>query len=169
MIINIPTIPHTGSYLVADGLFGGFKRLGLNSKPENGCKYFDHLFLHKIDAWKGKMEAYPSIIPLRHPILTAVSWARRNRDLGEMCVMWYVLVEQLDRYNPYYIPVDSPNRNDWLDRLNKGLRLDLSTNWPIINSKHNTFEATIEDIPEDNREQIERLCKNLDDFLSRFY
>lgn len=83
-----------------------------------------------------------------------------------MCVCWYILVEQLDKYDPYYLPVDRPDRDEYLQKIGDGIGLDLKTDWPMTNSKHNTTK--IGDLGED-QEQVDRLCKNIDHFLKRFY
>lgn len=169
MVILIPTIPHTGTKLLADSLLFEFEHNALINKPKNGQKIDDHIYPEKITRWKELMQEYPAIVPLRHPIKCAVSWERRNRDLGEMVVMWYILVEQLDQFNPHYLPIDSPKRNQYLNRINQSLGLKLSTDWPITNSKHGSSEATIQDLGLNSRGQILRLCKNIEHFLDRFY
>ena len=87
-------------------------------------------------------------------------------DIGEMCIAWYILAEQLDKYNPYYLPVDHKDRDLYLQRINEGLGLNLKTDWPMTNSKHNTLKP--EDLGED-QEQVDRLCENIKPFLSKIY
>lgn len=170
-IIVVPTICHTGSYLLVEQILGAFQRRSIKhiATPRPGTVYFDHIYPHNIELLKHAMPAYPSIVPLRHPVLTALSWVKRDRDLGEMCLMWYMLVEQLDRYGPHYLPIDAPDRDTRLAQIGEALGLELRTDWPMTNSKYGTLSGRLEDLPEDARKQTARLCRNISDFLSRFY
>jgi len=169
MIVLIPTIPHTGTKLVANELFKDFEHNALINKPQNNQKIDDHIFPEKMTRWKQLLSEYPAVIPLRHPILTAVSWERRKRDIGEMCVMWYILVEQIDRFNPLYLPIDSPGRDKYLDSINQSLRLQLTTEWPIVNSVHKSYGSGLNDLTDESKKQVLRLCHNIKEFLQPFY
>ncbi len=169
MAILVPTIPHTGTKLLANDILREYEHNALINKPEGQQKIDDHIFPEKITRWKELLNEYPAIIPLRNPISVAVSWERRHRDLGELCVMWYIMVEQIDRYNPHYLPIDSADRDSHLDSINRSLGLQLTTEWPIVNSVHGSMDSGFNDLSEGARPQILRLCKNLEHFFGRFY
>lgn len=165
MILTIATIPHTGSRLLVDEILGA-KWQNLKYKPVDGVNYFEHIYTHNTPLHKMRMEQYPSIVTLRHPQLVATSWKKRGLDIDEMCICWYILVEMLDKYEPYYLPVDSKDRDVYLDTISKGIGIDLKTDWPMTNSKHNTQKA--EHLGED-QESVDKLCENIKPFLKRFY
>ena len=169
MIILVPTIPHTGTKLLANDILRDFEHNALINKPKNGQKIDDHIFPEKITRWKELMTEYPAIIPLRNPVSIAVSWERRHRDLGELMVMWYILVEQLDKFNPSYLPIDSLDRNKYLDRINQRLGLKLTTDWPIVNSVHNSTDVSINDLSMEGRSKVLRMMRNTKEFVDRFY
>ena len=169
MAILVPTIPHTGTKLLANDILRDYDHNALINTPGPRDKIDDHIYPEKMTRWKDLLEQYPAIVPLRDPISLAVSWERRNKDLGDMCVMWYIPVEVVDRYNPHYLPIDSVNRNEYLDRINRSLGLKLNTDWPIVNSIYNSMDSGFNELSKAGQIQVLRLCKNIRHFTGRFY
>jgi hypothetical protein len=169
MIILVPTIPHTGTKLLANEILRDFEHNALINTPKNRQKVDDHIYPEKMTRWKELLKEYPAIIPLRNPVSIAVSWERRNKDLGELMVMWYILVEQIDQFNPHYLPIDVKGRDYYLDRINKQLRLELYTDWPVINSVHNSLDVSINELSIEGRTKVLRMIRNTKEFVDRFY
>lgn len=169
MIILVPTIPHTGTKLLTEDILRSFEHNALRNKPKNRQKIDDHIYPEKLTRWKELLAEYPAIIPLRNPVSIAVSWQRRNKDIGEFIVMWYILVEIIDQYNPQYLPIDTKERDYYLNRINKKLRLELYTDWPVINSVHNSIDVSINDLTSENRTRILKMIRNTREFVDRFY
>lgn len=165
LMIHTASIPHSGTRLLLDEILKT-EWIPINTKPKEGANYFSHIYTYNAPLHKMRMEQYPTIIVMRHPLLVATSWKKRGMDIGEMCIAWYILAEQLDQYNPYYLPVDHKDRDLYLQKINEGLGLDLKTDWPMVNSKHNTLKP--EDLGED-QEQVDRLCNNIKPFLQKIY
>lgn len=165
MILNIATIPHSGSKLLIDDILD-VPHQPNNQTPIDGINFFTHIHTYNAPLHQMRFEQYPTIVALRHPLLVATSWKKRGKEVSEMCVLWYILVEMLDKYDPYYLPVDHKDRDLYLQKINEGLGLDLKTDWPMVNSKHNTLKP--EDLGED-QEQVDRLCNNIKPFLQKIY
>lgn len=164
-MIVVSTIPHSGSRLLVDEILKTPWQ-ALANKPKPGFNYFEHIYTHNAPLHKMRMEQYSAIVTLRHPLLVASSWKQRGMDIGEMCVCWYILVEQLDKYEPLYLPIDAKDRDEYLNKINQKLGLDLQTDWPLVNSKFHTDKPI--DLGEDQA-QVDRLISNISDFLKRFY
>lgn len=81
-----------------------------------------------------------------------------------MVISYYILVEILDNYDPLYLPIDSKDRDKYLDKINKKLGTSYETDWPVVS----TYNTRKPDLGE-HTEQVERLVKNIKPFLDRFY
>jgi hypothetical protein len=129
-MINIASIRHTGSKLFVDDILKAPHQAN-NQKPKSGVNFFTHIDLHNPLIHARCFQEYPTIVTLRHPLLVATSWKKRKKEISEMCVLWYILAEMLDKYNPYYLPVDHKDRDSYLQKINEGLGLNLKTDWPL--------------------------------------
>lgn len=76
------------------------------------------------------------------------------------------VVERVDLFDPYYMPVDSPYREDYLTKL-KELEPGLSTDWGIVASKSHTHGIGILDLSPPV--EVVALTEAIAPFLSRFY
>lgn len=161
----VASIPHSGTRLVVDEILKT-PWVHFKDKEKEGHIYCGHIYTYNAPLVKMRMEQYPAIVPLRHPYLTATSWKKRGMDIGEMCIAYYILVDQLDQYNPLYLPIDRPERDDYLKAISKELKRPLKTDWPMVNSRYNTVKP--EDLGED-QDQVDRLVSNINPFLKRFY
>lgn len=159
--MNLFTIPHTGSHLVRDEVIGG-EWVGAGDRAEGNC--FNHILMHNPSLLTMRMQQAPTIITVRHPRLAATSWIKRKKDVKDLIVSYYILVEILDKYDPLYLPIDSKRRDEYLEAINKALKTDYQTDWPMV-SVHNTRKPDLGEYTED----IDRLCKNIKPFLDRFY
>ncbi len=111
-MISVVSVPHTGSRFVLT-LFTGERKL-YHIGQEYGPK--------------------PWIIPLRHPHAVGESWKGRDiaggtlkggrrKTIGLLAEMFGQLPEGL------YLPVDSTNRQQFLDRINAELGTHIETDW----------------------------------------
>lgn len=166
MIYTIPTIQHTGTKLLAK-LFGDvhwasfYEDIG----DRESALYLGHLTINSVEAIK-KLK-HRMIIPLRHPYLVAESWRRRNKPLDELADNFRLLVDEIDPYNPLYLPIDVENRQEYLDKINKELGLDLRTEWGVENSKKSTYNLSYKELSPGPVEKA--LVEDIKEFLKRFY
>jgi len=171
MIVACPTVPHTGSYFIVKHLFEGYEQVLFNQQhTQEDAIYFDHMFPHKRASIEAICDQYPVIIPLRHPKVCALSWERRNKELGDMCQMFRELTNIYDKYDPFYIPLDTELRKSALNSINDELVVKLTTDWRPIHSKREGSSVRFTDnIELKEGELVDELIEEIKPFLDRFY
>ena len=97
----------------------------------------------------------------------AKSWDDRRRDKAELIDSWEVLVNEIDPLEPYYLPLDVPDRQDYLDRLNTATGRSMVTDWGAKGVIHNNQAMRYTDIKPSA--EIVALCERIKPFLDRFY
>ena len=107
------------------------------------------------------------IIPLRRLDRVIVSWERRGMELDWLHRLFAELIEKYDHQSPYYLPIDSDTRDDYLKALNKGMGTDFKTDWPVVGSDKNSSQSEYNDII--NKEYANILIKEFEGFFNRFY
>lgn len=141
MIIAAPTVEHSGTRFVID-LFAGFAHRYPLQGVEPGVDTLVQAHFGQAKEWgafEGILDRHdpPVVIPLRRLHALFLSWERRGkwwRDLDHELAM---MVNMIDR-DPYWLPIDATDREEWLDAINAGLGLTLDTDWPIIGSDKRT-------------------------------
>lgn len=121
-MICIPTVQHTGSLFVVDHLFGGRKNVVFR---HFGQRNFKQLLEH--------IDGRNIIIPLRRLDKIINSWSGNQKEPETLDRDIQLLIEFTEKYDPYFLPIDHEQRQDYLDVINKELNLSLSTDWPVIN------------------------------------
>ena len=166
MKYTVPTIQHTGTKLLAR-MFGDIHWASFNENTDDreSVLYLGHLTVNSIEAIKRL--SHPIIVPLRHPYLVAESWQRRGKPLTELVDNFRLLVNEIDKLDPHYLPVDIKDRDRYLDLINRDLGLNLSTEWKVVNSVKRTYNIDRKDLSPN--EIVKDLVKEIEPFLSRFY
>jgi hypothetical protein len=172
-MIIVPTIRNTGSRFVLHMLGVPVPRQadlltwrGSNRATEDSI-IFDHIFPHQKHIFLPLIRDHLTIVPLRHPYLTAKSWDDRGHDKADLVAMWRVLVTDIDPLNPYYLPLDVDNRADYLENIIENTGLPLETDWTPQGSKHGNHELRYQDVfPNPD---MDELVDEIGDFLNRFY
>lgn len=163
----ILSIPYTGTNFTAD-LFAkaGYEVLGLHQRPgrEKFVRRAHCLKESQIGPALGA--GLPLVVPMRHPYRVAESWARRGGYLPDMVRAYRTVVERLLPHRPFFMPVDSDRRGEYLERLRE-LEPKLSTDWEVVGSKSNTYDLSLEDISP--KPEVIELVRDIAPFLSRFY
>lgn len=166
MRILVPTIQHTGTRFTED-LFikKGFHSKSFIEAPEGRTLHIGHISKGQREAILSLIKDLVTVIPLRHPYLVSESWKRRGKDLNELVDNYKILTE-LDYYNPFYLPIDTPNKNYYLNKISDFLNINLITEWEVKNSIHSTYSLHWTDIKPDPI--IEKLVEETR-LLDRFY
>ena len=166
-MIVLVSVWHTGTNFVFQHLFAGLAPVGMNHNcylnghpPNSGlvrihCDFDQHKYL---PYWVSKFRC---VVPLRHPLSVARSWKAREKNLKLLPVQWQVLKRDVAPHNPLYLPLDALDRQDWLDRINEALGMDLQTDWPVIMSCEKTATLT-----EAERDSVSEVMA--DGFFDRF-
>ena len=162
----MPTIQHSGT-LFTRALIP-FDPISLVEKPREGdWLYWGHMHRDVAgrDNWKKLVKRFPTIVPLRHPSLISESWKRREgefeKESWRLKEEWKFLIDEIDPYNPYYLPIDSPQRQDYLDVINKDLGINARTRWKPVHSKKQTFNL--------QPKEIDSELDFIKPLISRFY
>lgn len=108
----------------------------------------------------------PIVIPLRHPFRCEQSWVRKGQDVGEMIKAYQTLIARFDPLHPYYMPVDSLRRDDFLDSL-RAIDSNLETDWGVVHSQSGTYGLSIESITPSA--EVIKLISDNRAFFARFY
>ncbi len=170
-MIIVPTIRNTGSHFV-------LRLLGKQhpckpdivtwgQKMEPDSVVFDHVFPHQRYIFLPLIENHLTIVPLRHPYLTEKSWQDRNHDKSDLIDMWKIMANEIAPLEPFFLPLDVPDREDYLSALNEATGLGLQTDWQPAGQRHNNSGLRHTDVsPSD---AIVELCDEIQPFLERFY
>lgn len=172
-MIIVPTIRNTGSHFVLRML--GKKHpwrpdiltwRGSERATEDSV-VFDHVFPHQKHLFLPLIEKHTTIVPLRHPYLTQKSWDDRNHEKSDLIGMWEVMANEIAPLEPFFLPLDVEDRQDYLDALNDATGLGLTTDWAPRGVKHNNSDLRWQDI--DPRPEIVDLAERIKPFLDSFY
>lgn len=146
-MILIASVHHTGTNFVWQHLLNGMTEVGMNYSHyaippvcigfvRIHCDLLQHDYL---EYW---LKHALCIVPLRHPLTVAVSWKARDKDLSELPGQWQILKNEVDPHDPMYLPIDSPDRMNWLDRISRNMGQELQTDWPVVMSCNKSAELT---------------------------
>ena len=169
-MIIVPTVRHSGSHFVVD-LLGHDIAKTIPWKQVHTAKpndlIFDHISPYKVDVMIPLINNHLTIIPLRHPYVIAKSWDDRKKDKADLIQSIETLVNDIDPLEPYYLPLDVPDRQDYLDELNVATGLSLTTRWTPRGVVQNNAALTHRDVQPSA--EIEALCERIKPFLDGFY
>ena len=152
-MIVIISVRHTGTRFVRSHLID--------------CKYMNR---HVGERYLHQVEPYIDnnlVIPLRRLDRIIVSWERRDMGLEGLRDSLNELIDKYDHRDPYYLPIDSDDRDEFLKALNEGMDTDFKTDWPVVDSDKNSSQSNYSDII--NKEYANILISEFDQFFSRFY
>ncbi len=85
----------------------------------------------QIDGWltRNKAEHLPIIVPMRHPFSVAHSWRLRGELVEKMFAQYKMLEAICAVSTPLFLPVDHPDRDDYLELMSAVLETPLTTDW----------------------------------------
>ncbi len=151
--ILIVSVPHTGTQFTLQLLRG--------KRPRT--MHYWRMGANKARRLAGK---YRMVIPLRHPLKVALTWkARGHHSLDMLAALWPSIIKGMDPYEPCYLPLDVPDREDYLAAMNAKFGLNVSTDWARKGHEpHGGVELT-------EQEQAAVLVQmdELSGFFGRFY
>lgn len=130
MILLVASVHHTGTKTICNSVlapFSGF--LPHRPEPEGKLRlHIEECHLVDLEYWTGHAI---TIVPMRHPRSVAIGWKSRFKPLALLEKQWNQLKELAPRVD-YYLPVDTEDRDEWVDKVNLDLKLNLFTDWPVI-------------------------------------
>ena len=134
MHVLIASVPHTGSRFTVS-LFTkvGFVR---HKKPRKNAHSVRLTHVRDDDEWRiVEKHQGPLIVPIRHPLSCARSYANRDEDVRESWGYWRRLIDQVIPLDPLLLPIDAADRDGYLEKINSELGLSLTTDWKKFQSK----------------------------------
>jgi len=141
--IVVPTLCRSGTKLVVKLLHDvGFDETELSdihNPISDKCTFVGHIMETTSLAVQGMRKGYPAIIPLRHPYIMEESYRRRGR-IKTPALIWAIrnMIRVFKPLDPYWLPIDSPRRDSFLSVIERELDIELSHEWPLINSSGKT-------------------------------
>jgi hypothetical protein len=158
-VIHGLTIPGTGTH---------FLRELLKDEESNVV----HIWPNEVEVWSQALHEHdPSIIvPLRHPMEVAKSWKRRpgrGLELDKLPYWWQYMIGLVDPAKPWYLPLDVPDRDGYLDQINFDLGLSLKTDWAVKREELASIPVDSKLTPVERRRVQDMIVKGAP-FFSRF-
>lgn len=141
MIVAAPTVEHSGTHFLID-LFRGFLHRHPTGNVAPGVNTLVQCHFGQAKHW-GAFERImvdfepPLVIPVRRLHAIVLSWESRQKRLTALDRELSLMTDMVER-QPYWLPIDAPDREDWLAEINDGLGLNLHTEWPVVGSEKKT-------------------------------
>jgi len=156
VIINLPSVPHTGHHFMMYRVFTMFKPKPVNDDPhfDDGDSVADHFHDFNMAAWTRVLPRYRCFISLRHPCRVLASHEGRNTVLANrmrFVQQWeqMMLMHEQGYYNdPFYFHLDGfgglreAEAEYMLGQVGESHAVDWSVN-EESGSKANTHEMEI--------------------------
>jgi len=77
-----------------------------------------------------KARDYPLFLPMRHPFDVAKSWIKRGWPINHLFFAeWHNLFWLQEKYDGHWLPIDTPDRDEYLQAAGKISGLELTTDW----------------------------------------
>ena len=149
-MIVVASVHHTGTNFVGQEILKGFSNAGMGYRayvkgvPTGKKQVRIHCELAHVDYLEWWCSKYPSIVPMRHPVKVFESWKVREKSFKNLAGQYDILKNIVSNFDTTYLPIDVPDRDDWLWQLNERFGLDIQTTWPVIMSRKET--ATLTDL-----------------------
>lgn len=139
-ILIIASVPHTGSHFLIDLIGYEVMRDKADIRHEverNQRVYrFHHVYDGESMEWLLKYgNIAPVISPLRHPMSVAQSWKNRGKPIDKhevhapMVRLFQNLIDLSKKVNMRFLPLDSPDRDQYLRRISDVARRNFKTQW----------------------------------------
>ena len=185
--IAILSIPHTGTHFVHSLFDGPFPiKIYKDHQAPRHIIHPAHIFDMSVFEYMN-LEGYQIVVPIRHPITTTRSWVnwfkakkegtkkiqvadhitiRDEYNHPDMVIPLYQKLIFVDgMYDINYLPIDSPKRQEYLERMNQNLNTSIRTSWKPINS----IGAHEEEIPPELLERTKAFINDNKQFFNKFY
>lgn len=84
---------------------------------------------------------YPLFLPMRHPRKVAQSWIKRGWAINSLFFAeWYNLFWLHEKYDGHWLPIDTPDRDEYLYAAGKVIGLELTTDWKPYGATETDFK-----------------------------
>jgi len=150
------SIMHGGTHFVKDHLL-------------KGCPVkYNHIGEEPDAIAERSATLFPIFVPLRHPLSIALTWLRRGQKVDWLPVPLELLATEIDALNPWYIPLDTPDRDSYIEAINSELSMNLDPQgWPLIG--HDPHVDTRLELSEEQLSPIREVLERHSNFFGRWY
>ena len=149
-LVVIPSVWHTGTHFMVDQVVPDFTphhfdhRTWIAGSPVGDIQVRCHCepaYENSLKRWGKEAQC---LVPIRHPMSVAESWKARGKvnRFSELAEQWMLLKKYISPHNPLYLPVDSPDRESWLEKIRIFLDSDIQTDWPVVMSSNKSATLT---------------------------
>lgn len=136
--IVVLSVHHTGTNFTTDEILRAFQPHHYQYEICNHDIPYSKIRVHiepKLMKWvRYWAENGCAVVPLRHPKAIFTSWVARNKNRDNLVEQINLLKTEVHPHNQIYLPIDSPDRDKWLDQLRAATGKAMSTKWPVIAS-----------------------------------
>lgn len=170
MIVTV-SVPHSGTHFTWELL----KSVGYaprTKSSDSGERKYGHIHTYGTDnaaeqLADAKARGWRVIVPLRHPMATAQTHKNRRKGIldgkNPMLRCWRSLIEEAPALDPLWLPIDTPDRQRYLGKINAELGVEIVTDWKPVSHYAKEHHAL-------TRAEIDAVRELLDDpFVTRFY
>ena len=139
-IVTVASVHHTGTQFITHEILKTFEARSLDHRNLVAGPAAKDIWIRihcepqSIDRLGYWCSSRATIVPLRHPAKVAASWKARGKDLSRLVAQWNILKNIVDEHDPMYLPIDVPDRMNWLDTISRNIDRELQTDWPVVMS-----------------------------------
>lgn len=156
--ILILSVEHSGTRFVKNHLL-----------HQNWSRY-QHLVPHQREYIERMPGMYDfTFVPLRAPMEIARSWARKAKPMGLLAERLEMLATMFEDEEPLWIPIDTPDRDEYVQRASEATGLDLDPRgWPKVGQDRTNNGIVSSGEKLKALAVLPAICENLE-FFNRFY
>ena len=131
------SVPHNGYHLLKNRVMTGYDYKNCHDRPNtlaDNTVVSGHYYFYETHLWVKYLMALPSIIVLRHPARSLLSFQKRNKTYTEWFHQWSTMILMDGLFiNPLYVHIDNKDiRNEQALRIRKSAGIkDKEIDWSV--------------------------------------
>ena len=133
--VVLPTIPHSST------------QFWMRVLEKAGVGYtFNHLYTNWMhDLRRNLVQGQICLVPMRHPAKVFRSHKVMGRPVESVIQYYWFLASVVHPFRPFYLPVDTDDRDKYVARASYMLQADLKPEWdkPVGDHRHLGVESVI--------------------------
>lgn len=147
--IVVVSVHHTGTNLVYDQILRAFRPRAPGEAYFQRGRPHGKLRIHcegKLADTLRKFLHFPLVVPIRHPEVVFRSWKARAKSVNALMMQYELLKGLVDPVGPFYLPIDAPDRDKYLEHLSKLTGKHIHSRWPVVSSCGKTADLNANEI-----------------------
>lgn len=134
--ITVVSVHHSGTNLVYDNILRAFRPRAPGPYWQNNMPH-GKLRIHCEGRFIERLRLfikYPVVVPMRHPAAVMASWKARGKPVNALLMQYELLKGLIDPAEPFYVPIDTPDRDRYLEQLSQLAGKHIHSRWPVVSS-----------------------------------